>query len=508
MKELDSTRREILKLAGGALTATTFLPFIGRHAVFARPVGKPLVTRVLGRTGREVTQFGLAGGNTVMWDLPGDQGVETIVKAIRMGVTYLETANNYQLSQLNYGKAFRILNLIPGRPGYDAALRGRLFLATKSGLRHAIVRDGSKPLGRSAGGGTLVLDDLRRSLTQFFGDGQGSIPEGAYLDLMQIHSLTRYADVDAVFEGLENPGDQALPRVGALAALVDYRDGTNLTGLNPAHKKWIRHIGITGHENAAAHMYAIRRDSRNLLETLLVAINPNDRFYFSHQYNSIPVAREKGMGIIGMKLFADGVMYGLEKRFAGKPGQQVFSVGQPGKVPYEDFIQYALSTPGVSTVIMGIGLIDKSDDPARDQLLADIAACQIRDPQTGARRRQVEQRTAELHGTDTNFFQRTASGLLAPERFLVEDVDPGATRLRWSTAYAGGHPIDRYELYRRDVQIASLPFMPQLGEELFAYQDKLAASPAWPGGRYYKVRVVDAAGNTADTRTVKPEPPA
>ena len=437
---------------------------------------------------------------------PGDQAVETVVKAVRMGVTYLETANNYQLSQVNYGKAFRILKLIPGEPGYDAALRARLFVATKSGLRHAIVRDGSKPMGRSAGGGTLVLDDLRRSLTQFFGDGKGYIPEGAYIDLMQIHSLTRDADVDAVYEGLENPGDKSLPRVGALAALVDYRDGTNLTGLNPEHKKWIRHIGITGHENAAAHMYAIRRDKRNLLETLLVAINPNDRFYFSHQYNSIPVAREKGMGIIGMKLFADGVMWGLEKKFASQPHQRVLSVGQPGKVPYEDFIQYALSTPGVSTVISGIGLIDKADDPARDQLLANIAACQIRDPQTAAKRREVEQRTADLHGTDTNFFQRTASGLLAPEKFLAEDIDPNTTRLRWSTAYAGGHAIDRYEIYRREVKIATIPFKPQISEDLFVYEDRMSQPQMWQGGKYCKIRVVDVAGNFADTRTVKSEP--
>src|SRR5262249_43240953 len=162
-------------------------------------------------------------------------------------------------------------------------------------------------------------------------------------------------------------------------------------------RKWIRHIGITGHENAAAHMYAIRRDRRNLLETLLVAINANDRLYFSHQYNSIPAAHAKGMGVIGMKLFADGVVYGLEKRFAGRPGQQVLSVGQPGKVPYEDFIQSALSTPGVNCVITGIGLIDKSNDPSRDQILANIAACQMGEPQTRDKRRQVEQRTAEQH---------------------------------------------------------------------------------------------------------------
>ncbi len=504
MSELRYTRREVARLAGGALSATTFLPFAGRRAVFARPADQPLVTRVLGRTGREVTQFGLAGGNTIMWNLPGDQAVETIVKAVRLGVTYLETANNYQLSQANYGKAFRVLNLITGEPGYDAALRGRLFVATKTGLRHAIVRDGAKPMGRSAGGGTLVLDDLRRSLTQMFGDGKGLIPEGAYLDLLQIHAISRAEDVDAVYEGLDNPGDKSLPRIGALAALVDYRDGSNLTGLNPEHKKWIRHIGITGHENAAAHMYAIRRDKRSLLDTLLVAINPNDPHYFSHQYNSIPVARDKGMGVIGMKLFADGVMYGLEKKYASQPGQQVLSVGKPGRPPYEDFIQYALSTPGVCTVITGIGLIDKSNDPARDQVLANAAACQIRDPINGGKRRQIEERVAEQCGTDTNFFQRTASGLLAPEKFLVEDVDANTTRLRWSTAYAGGHAIDHYEIYRRQVKIAAAPFRPQLSEELFSYEDRLTGPQNWAGGKYYKVRVVDVAGNMADTPTVKP----
>jgi aryl-alcohol dehydrogenase-like predicted oxidoreductase len=457
---------------------------------------------MLGRTGREVTTFGLAGGNTIMWELPGDQAAETVVKAVRMGVTYLETSNNYQLSQLNYGKAFRVLNLIPGQPGYDSSLRAKLVVATKSGLRHSIVRDGSRSMGRSAGGGTLVIDDLRRSLTQFFGDGKGYIPEGAYIDLFQIHSLTRYEDVDAVFEGLENPEDKSLARVGALAALVDYRDGTNRTGLNPEHKKWIRHIGITGHENAAAHMYAIRKDKRNLLDTLLVAINPNDRNYFSHQYNSVVAAREKGMGVIAMKLFADGVMYGLEKKYAGQPHQRVMSVGKPGQIPCEDLIQYALSTPGVSCAIMGIGIIDKTDDPQRDQLVADIAACQI-DGIGPAKRRQVEQRVAEQIGTDTNFFQRPSSGLLAPEKFTVQAVDEKTTRLAWSTAYAGGHPIDRYEIYRRESKIATVPYQAQLSEEPFTYQDRMAEAGSWPGGKYYKVRVVDAAGNVADTPTVK-----
>lgn len=496
---MDSlTRRRALRLAAGPAMATTFLPMTGKFAAWSHPAEKHLVTRPLGRTGREVTTFGLAGGNKVMWDLPGDEAVQIVVKAVRAGITYLETANNYQLSQTNYGKAFRILNLILGQPGYDASLRARLFLATKTGLRDSLVRDGSKPRGSSAGGGATCIDDLKRALTQFFGDGKGYIPEGAYIDLMQIHSLTHDKDVDWAFEGLDNPSDPSLPRIGALAGLLDYRDGTNRTGLNPQHKKYIRHIGITGHENAAAHMYAIRRDTTNILDTLLVAINPNDRHYFCHQHNSVAAAAAKGMGIIGMKIFADGVMYGLEKKYASRPGQSVLSVGQPGKVSYRDFLQYSLSAPGVSTVIAGIGLIDPQNDPARDQVVADLEACQISSPLPTSRRAEIEQQTAAKHGTNTNFFQRTSSGLVAPQKVRVE----GNGRILWDTAYAAGDPLVRYEIWRRDEKIGELPYKPQLSETPFVFTDpdpQLRHS----GGVWYKVRAVDAADRFVDSVSVK-----
>jgi len=498
------TRRQALHWAGAASIATTFLPISGRYRVWSHPTEKKLQTRVLGRTGREVTTFGLAGGNKVMWDLPDDEAVEIIVKAIRAGITYLETANNYQLSQLNYGKAFRILNLIPGQAGYDANLRSRLFLATKTGWRQSLIRDGAEPTGRSAGGGSTCIDDLKRSLTQFFGDGKGSIPDGAYIDLMQVHFLSHDAEVDAIYEGLEKPGDKSLPRIGALAGLLDFRDGTNHTGLNPDHKKWIRHIGITGHENPTVHMYAIRRDTRGILDTLLVAVNPNDRHYFCHQTNSLPVAAAKNMGIIGMKVFADGAMYGLEKKYASQPGQSVPTVGQQGKVSFEEFLYYTLSAPGMSTLIAGIGLIDKNSDPARDQLVADLAACQVAEPLSSTKRREMEDTVARLHGTDTNFFQRPSSGLGVPRDVRVERADEeGPVKVLWNCAYAAGDPIVRYEVHRRAEKIASIPFRPQVTEEPFSFLDENAPRRHY-GGLYYKVRAVDSTGDQADSTSVKP----
>ena len=57
------------------------------------------------------------------------------------------------------------------------------------------------------------------------------IRRGAYLDMILIHNLNTREEVDALYEGLDNPDPKA-ERIGALAALRDYRDGTNLTGLN------------------------------------------------------------------------------------------------------------------------------------------------------------------------------------------------------------------------------------------------------------------------------------
>ena len=292
----DFSRRDAIRWAGGAAMATTFLPFSGKFAAWAHPSEKPLATRLLGRTGREVTTFGLAGGNKIQWDLPGDEAVQIVVKAVRAGMTYIETANNYFLSQEKMGKAFEILNLKPGLPGYDHSLRARLFIATKTALRQSIVRDGSTPMGRSSGGGTLVLADIERSLTQFFGDGKGHIPEGAYLDLMQVHHIGSKEEVDAVFEGFENPEDKSLPRVGALACLLDYRDRTNRTGLNPQHRKWIRHLGITGHESPAAHMYAIQRDTTNVLDTLLGGREPQRSPLFLPPDQFDPCGTRQGHG--------------------------------------------------------------------------------------------------------------------------------------------------------------------------------------------------------------------
>ncbi len=153
-----------------------------------------------------------------------------------------------------------------------------------------------------------AIDDLKRSLTQMFGDGKGYIPEGAYVDCMQIHFLAQMDSVDMIYEGLGDRGSNMPERIGALAGLLAYRNGTNYTGLNPEHRIYVKHIGITGHSESPILMRAIRRDTYDAIDTLLVSLNANDRLYGANQNNVLPLAMARGVGIIAMKVFADGAM--------------------------------------------------------------------------------------------------------------------------------------------------------------------------------------------------------
>ena len=166
--------------------------------------------------------------------------------------------------------------------------------------------------------GSHAADDVRRTLSQIFGDGQGAYPKGAYLNLVLCHSLSTLEEVDALYTGLDKT-DAKAEHIGALAVLRDLRDGSNLTGLNPKEEKLIRHIGFSGHNSPPVMMEMLQRDTGNILDGMLVAINANDRLHFNMQYNNIPVAAARKVGMIGMKTFADGSMYGKRPMFSNNP---------------------------------------------------------------------------------------------------------------------------------------------------------------------------------------------
>jgi len=442
------SRREILS-ALGALPAAGLL---GPGAIYAQ-ASSGLPKRLLGRTGHLVTPLGLGGQASLQWTKPGLDPADIIVRAVELGINYLDTANAYGPSQMNYGEAFRGLRLTPAVPDYDAELRARLFVATKTGRRYA-----ADP---AAAPGATAIDDLKRSMTQIFGDGKGNIPEGAYLDSIQIHNLTTLEQVDQVYEGFAERTSRRPERIGALAGLLDYRDGTNYTGLNPERRRWIRHIGITGHLSSRVLMSFLRRDTENVIDTLLVALNPNDRACCSHQYNVLPLAVARGVGVIAMKLFADGAFYGKEPRFSRTPNDVYFGVGKAGAVNYSDLVRYPLSLPGVATAIIGIGQINR-EKPEADQLVANLTAA-LKDMPSEQERARIEKETQTLHGPAANYFQEKSNVLVQPTGVSVER-DGDRLRVRWNTAYAGSEPIRFYEIRSGSRTLLSIPFRPQLTE--------------------------------------------
>jgi aryl-alcohol dehydrogenase-like predicted oxidoreductase len=489
-------RRRFVKTTVIAAAATTIVPNL-TTGCSRKP--QPM-KRVFGKLGFEVTTLGLGGQASLQWTPDDVDPVKIILKAFDLGINYYDTSNLYGPSQMNYGKAFRQLNLIPGQAGYNDNLRKSIFLTTKTHLRYAKGDVEVEGVANWTNGepGTHTVDDIRRSLSQMFGDGKGNYPEGAYIDLMLIHNLNTKAEVDALYEGLENTDPNA-ERIGALAALRDYRDGTNLTGLNPRNEKLIRHIGFSGHFDPSVNMYMIRRDRTNLLDAMLVAINANDRLMFNMQHNVIPLVTAKNMGVIGMKVFADGAMYTKPAEWSNNKEHVVRTIGD-NNLPSKSLIQYALTTKGVHLIIIGIGQISNKHEEC--QLSSNLEAAQILpDGLTTAERISIEEMAKKVKEGNTNYFQAEAIPLTPPKEVTVKQTTENNSRnvvVGWSTAYAADAALNTYEIWRDEVKINEQAFRPQLTDDLFTWSetlnDKIAHS--------YFVKVIDSKGREAQSEPV------
>jgi hypothetical protein len=302
-----------------------------------------------------------------------------------------------------------------------------------------------------------------------------------------------------LYAGYENT-DQKAETIGTLATLIDFRDGTNLTGLNPDEERLIRHIGFSGHASPAVMIEMIHRDTRKVLEGMLVAINANDRNYFNMQYNIIPVAQANNMGIIAMKLFADGAMYEKPAVMTQGPHMVVRRVGSE-KLPSRKLIEYSLTTPGIGTAIIGTGHID--NDPKACQLTQNLLSAQILpDAYTISDRREVERLALSAKEGKTNgFFQVEKQGLSSPRDFTVEQENRDqkrVARLTWQTSYAGDELILRYEIWRDNRMVGQVDHTPQITSAPFIYEEILTDK----GAHKYSIVTVDTDERTAKTEEI------
>ncbi len=296
MSKTTIERRDILKL--GAAAAAGFLAGEVRPAHAALPpmpentaTPKAMPTRNLGRTGFRVGIFSLGGQAAVEQADNADVAVPIVERALDLGINYIDTSARYGGADARWSERY-IGEVMKRR-------RKEVFLASKT---HDRTREGSMRL-------------LERSLELLNTD---------HLDLWQIHNLSSMSQIEQIFA----PG-------GAVEALVKAKE-----------EKIVRFIGVTGHADPDVLLEAIRRHS---FDTILMAVNAADPHHMSFSARLLPLAVEKTMGIIGMKIPARG------RILAGNP---------PGALTMEEAMRYTLSLP-VSTVIIGCDSIAQLEENVR-----------------------------------------------------------------------------------------------------------------------------------------------
>jgi uncharacterized protein len=328
-KGLPFDRRDFLKIGGAATAGFLARGLAAPPALAGLPETPPLPenpatpkampTRNLGKTGYQVGIFSLGGQAAVERPDNEEQAVAIVERALDLGVNYIDTAHVYGrgISQRYIGQVMK-------------RRRKEVFLATKTRDRG---RDGS-------------FRQLDQSLESLQTD---------HLDLWQIHNLSRMEEVDEIFA----PG-------GAMEALIEARE-----------KKIVRYLGISGHADPDVLIEAIRRFP---FDAILLALNAADPHQRPFRTRLLPLAVEREMGIIGMKVPARGRI--LSSWSPGGPGGGWGGGDRPGTVTMKEALYYTLSHP-VSTVIIGVDSIAQLEEnvelarrftPLNDAQLAELHA--------------------------------------------------------------------------------------------------------------------------------------
>lgn len=205
----------------------------------------PIPRRKLGKTGWEVSILSLGGYHMALGSEA--ESIRIIHRAIDLGINFLDSAWKYHDGRSDelYGKA-----LAGGR-------RQKIYLMTKANARDR------------AGCQKQLEESLRRMQTD-------------YLDLWQVHEVSRMDEVDRIF----GPA-------GALEVVVKAKKEGK-----------VRHIGFTGHHDPEVHLKLL--NGYEGWETLQCPVNLIDPHYLSFIHRVLPAARKKGLGIIGMKSNAIG----------------------------------------------------------------------------------------------------------------------------------------------------------------------------------------------------------
>ncbi|MHB8798078.1 MAG: aldo/keto reductase [Thermoanaerobaculia bacterium] len=349
MTERDGTktggveRRALLTLGAAAAAglvagrlsaepATTSAPKLAAPGPSGHPwnpkTADAMPTRNLGKTGFRVGIFSLGGQSAIEKPENDAVAVPLIERALDLGVNYVDTSARYggeaRWSERYFGQ------VLPKR-------RGEVFVATKT---HDRGRDGSLKL-------------LETSLKLLKTD---------HVDLWQLHAMSTMDDVEKV-----------TAKGGALEAFREARE-----------QKLVRFLGLSGHTDPAVLAEAIRRFP---FDTVLLAVNAADPHHLPFASELLPLAVEKEMGIVGMKIPARGR---LLAGYVPPPLEEQrgrVKATRTGTLSMAEAMRYVLTLP-VSTVIVGCDSIA--------QLEENVAIAKAFTPLSGAQLASLEATAAPV----------------------------------------------------------------------------------------------------------------
>lgn len=196
------------------------------------------------------------------------------------------------------------INFIDTARGYGDSER-KVGMAIKGMRENVIIA--TKTAARTADG---AMRELETSLKELDTD---------YIDLYQLHSVSD-----------QETYEQVMQRGGAYDALVKAKE----EGI-------VRHIGITMHRALSTMKQAIASEC---FETIMLAYSPLDQEYVGSEI--IPMAHERGMGIIIMKPLSGGQLRSRANPLPTDPPER-------DEVVFES-LRFIISNEMVSTVIPGM----------------------------------------------------------------------------------------------------------------------------------------------------------
>ena len=298
-----------------------FQPTTGSGGAAPKP---DLPTAVFGGSGRTLPRLGF-GAFPISRQRDEEVVSRVLQRAIDAGMRYFDTAPSYGngLSEQRLGKA------VAAAVADKVVAREELFIATKT-------------LHRDAAGARRELEhSLKRMGLE-------------YVDSVQAHEVhsdwPRLFEKDSVLSALEKALEEGL----------------------------VRHIGITGHRDPADLIEPIRRYQ---FVSALVPVNPLDRQHLSYIEDFLPLAAERGVAVVAMKIYAGGHLV----------------AGERPPFTAAELVRYALSQEHVAIAVSGCETLEHVEEA--------LAGVEDFTPLPAGAQREMETRAGKHEGKKSEWYK-------------------------------------------------------------------------------------------------------